>query len=462
VPKSVFLSHSSEDNTFCDCLARDLVDYDVEVWYDEWEIKVGDSLRNKIAAGIETNDYLAVVLSKASVQSQWVQQELNAALDKELKQRQVFVLPLLIEDCNIPTFLRDKKWADFRVDYRHGLKQLLNRLAAKKRRRRRPKSALTAPSHRNDELALALEDFEEWFLDRLQEGNDIVLQRHFWNWRDALNSVAPKVSPDDIPAKQIDFDETGQAILDRLTTAVNVLVRYDHARWFNRAVQLLYDAFILVNRWGTEEGASADANIRPAAARCRVLDGVFVVGAAAMEEKRYPLLPLLLDRTTADRGYWERRGWFRFTLTMAARGEPQTRANWYLPIPRAVDYLGSHPVVRRYFGADEAITNHLCQFDLLQCLYWDLRGGDRVLPKSFPTCAQYASRRVEPLVKALIAREEPSGILGDFSDDRLASLLKAYTDIVRERMAFGYAGWADEGWDDPVIQQFLATHGTQQ
>ena len=208
-PKSVFLSHSSRDNAFCERLALDLVGYDVKVWYDEWEIKVGDSLREKIAAGIETQDQLAVVLSRASVQSDWVQKELNAALAKELEERQVVVLPLLIEDCDIPVFLRDKKWADFRSDYGYGLKQLLEVLGAKRRRRRRSASPATASRHRNDELALAAADFEEWFLDRLEEGNDIRIQRYLWNWRDAIRAMKPQLLPDEIQAKQINIDEAG-------------------------------------------------------------------------------------------------------------------------------------------------------------------------------------------------------------------------------------------------------------
>jgi hypothetical protein len=107
VVASVFLSHSSRDKDFCQRLALDLSNYEIKVWYDEWEIKVGDSLRTKISTGIEEHEYLAVVLSHASVESDWVQIELNAALAKELRERRVVVLPLLIQDCKLPTFLED-------------------------------------------------------------------------------------------------------------------------------------------------------------------------------------------------------------------------------------------------------------------------------------------------------------------------------------------------------------------
>lgn len=124
----IFLSHSSKDKDFVRRLAEDLKARQVPVWYDEWDLKVGDSLSTKIQQGIKESGWLAVILSKNSVSSQWVQVELNSALATELEKRQVFVLPILIEDCEIPLFLKDKLFADFRKDYNGGLQALLKRL----------------------------------------------------------------------------------------------------------------------------------------------------------------------------------------------------------------------------------------------------------------------------------------------------------------------------------------------
>lgn len=121
----VFLSHSSQDNEFVRKLAEDLKSQGIQVWFDEWEIKVGDSLNNKIAEGITSSGWLVIILSQNSVKSAWVKKELNAALESELKREQVFILPAIIEDCEIPLFLQDKKFADFRYDYYKGLDELL-------------------------------------------------------------------------------------------------------------------------------------------------------------------------------------------------------------------------------------------------------------------------------------------------------------------------------------------------
>ncbi len=121
----LFLSYSTLDSIFVDRLASDLQRVSVGVWYDKWEIRVGDSLLDKIASGIEENDFLALVLSPTSVQSEWVKREVNAALMRELSERKVVVLPLMLRDCELPVLLRDKKYADFRTTYEHGFEQLL-------------------------------------------------------------------------------------------------------------------------------------------------------------------------------------------------------------------------------------------------------------------------------------------------------------------------------------------------
>jgi HEAT repeat protein len=121
----LFLSYSTIDKAFVERLASDLQRVSVGVWYDKWEIRVGDSLLDKIASAIEENDYLALILSPTSVESEWVKREVNAALMRELSQRKAVVLPVMIQDCEIPTLLREKKYADFRASYEEGFEQLL-------------------------------------------------------------------------------------------------------------------------------------------------------------------------------------------------------------------------------------------------------------------------------------------------------------------------------------------------
>lgn len=126
----VFLSHSHQDKPFCRQLAADLRRAGHAVWIDEAEINIGDSLIDKIAAGLGQVDFVAAVLSVSSVQSAWVAKELEIASNREIDERRVVVLPLLLHDVEMPPFLRGKMYGDFRQEdrYADSLAQLLRAL----------------------------------------------------------------------------------------------------------------------------------------------------------------------------------------------------------------------------------------------------------------------------------------------------------------------------------------------
>jgi hypothetical protein len=111
---SIFLSHSHQDKAFVRRLAERLTKSGVVVWLDEVHLGIGDSIIGKIADAIEAVDYVAAVISKTSVRSQWVQKELSIAMSKEIGGKRVVVLPILLDECKIPTHLQDKLYADFR------------------------------------------------------------------------------------------------------------------------------------------------------------------------------------------------------------------------------------------------------------------------------------------------------------------------------------------------------------
>lgn len=126
----VFLSHSHADKSFARQLANDLADAGHFVWVDEAEILLGDSLIEKIAEGIRQVDFLAALLSHASVNSSWVKRELEIAINREIADKKIFVLPVLIDDATLPDFLAGKMYADFRSieQYKAGLSLILRRL----------------------------------------------------------------------------------------------------------------------------------------------------------------------------------------------------------------------------------------------------------------------------------------------------------------------------------------------
>lgn len=110
---SVFLSHNHADKPFVRRLAADLENQGVPFWLDEAEIKVGESLIEKIRDGIDKMDYVVVVLSPNSVASPWVQREVDVAMNQEIQGKRVKVLPLMYRDCELPGFLLGKRYANF-------------------------------------------------------------------------------------------------------------------------------------------------------------------------------------------------------------------------------------------------------------------------------------------------------------------------------------------------------------
>ena len=122
---SIFLSHNSQDKPFVRKLAKDLRSQGFYVWVDEAEIKLGDSLIEKIRDGLDRVEYVGVVLSNNSINSQWVKKEIDIAMNKEIENKKVTVLPLMLEKVDLPYFLKGKLYADFTSEEKYArLKQL--------------------------------------------------------------------------------------------------------------------------------------------------------------------------------------------------------------------------------------------------------------------------------------------------------------------------------------------------
>ena len=90
----VFISHASEDK---DPIVRPLVDAlkagGLAVWYDELNLKIGDSLRRKIDAGLARSRFGIVVLSKSFFKKGWTNYELDGLVTRSVSGDQV-ILPI--------------------------------------------------------------------------------------------------------------------------------------------------------------------------------------------------------------------------------------------------------------------------------------------------------------------------------------------------------------------------------
>jgi hypothetical protein len=90
----VFISHASEDKAdFVRDLAAELTRLGLKVWYDEWTLQIGDSLRQKIDEGLATSEYGVVILSRSFFAKNWPQAELDGLFAREMEGRKV-ILPV--------------------------------------------------------------------------------------------------------------------------------------------------------------------------------------------------------------------------------------------------------------------------------------------------------------------------------------------------------------------------------
>ena len=90
----VFISHASEDkDEVVRPLALALKSEGLKVWYDEFEMKIGDSLRRKIDKGLANSRFGIVVLSKDFIRKGWTNYELDGIITKSVSDEQV-MLPI--------------------------------------------------------------------------------------------------------------------------------------------------------------------------------------------------------------------------------------------------------------------------------------------------------------------------------------------------------------------------------
>ena len=105
----VYLAHATEDKRLAKPLAEGLVERGIPVWYDNWEIGYGDSLRRKMEQGLGDCTHFVVLLTETSVNKPWVNEEIDAGLMNAVEGTAKFIglrhqLPL----ASVSPFLRTR------------------------------------------------------------------------------------------------------------------------------------------------------------------------------------------------------------------------------------------------------------------------------------------------------------------------------------------------------------------
>lgn len=105
---SCFISYSSKDETLARRLHADLQNRGVRCWFAPEDMKIGDKIRARIDEAIHLQEKLLLLLSKHSLASSWVEDEVEAALEKELRQQREVLFPVRLDECVMQT---SQAWA---------------------------------------------------------------------------------------------------------------------------------------------------------------------------------------------------------------------------------------------------------------------------------------------------------------------------------------------------------------
>lgn len=137
---SCFISYSAKDLVFAERLHAGLQNKRVRCWFAPHDLAWGVKTRDAINEAIRRRDKLLVILSEASIASDWVEDEVNRAYAEERERKETVLFPIRIDDAVMTTSepwaqkLRDQlNIGDFRmwkkpVEYQKSLKRLLRDL----------------------------------------------------------------------------------------------------------------------------------------------------------------------------------------------------------------------------------------------------------------------------------------------------------------------------------------------
>jgi hypothetical protein len=125
---NVFLSYARSDAPMVERVARDLRSQGVALWMDRQDLIPGDAWLPQIEQAITSADFMLVFISAASLQSNWVRKEYEAAFQRQAKAGGTRLIPVLLERVALPPFLAAIQYVDLTESYLEGMQRLLRAL----------------------------------------------------------------------------------------------------------------------------------------------------------------------------------------------------------------------------------------------------------------------------------------------------------------------------------------------
>jgi hypothetical protein len=170
---SCFISYSSRDESFARELHTRLQAQKVHCWFAPEDLKIGDKFQESIEESIWVYDKLLVILSENSVNSSWVEREVQAAFEKESRQGSAVLFPVRLDDAVMQStrawaadIRRTRHIGDFRnwkdqASFQSSLERLVRDLKAQK----------LPPAKQGSKQEQSASSLEERILEALANGS---------------------------------------------------------------------------------------------------------------------------------------------------------------------------------------------------------------------------------------------------------------------------------------------------
>lgn len=127
--KKAFISYAEEDQNYAKRLYEDLINKNVEVWFDKESLLPGQKWKIEIRKAIQASRYFIIILSSNLVTKRgMVQKEIKEALDvlDEFTESEISIIPIRIEPCHPSNVnLSEIQWVDMFQNWEKGIKKIL-------------------------------------------------------------------------------------------------------------------------------------------------------------------------------------------------------------------------------------------------------------------------------------------------------------------------------------------------
>ena len=480
-----FISHASEDKEdVARPLAEKLMERGFRVWYDEYELRIGDSLRRSIDRGIANSRYGVVILSPDFFAKDWPQRELDGLGTYEIQGRKV-VLPVW-HNVNEEYVRRySPTLADrYAALTQKGLDEVVAEIVKVMRAAPNPGSIPPA-------------DVEEMELKRPTTvtqsrpyNTDISTEQARRSYEALLFSKMTAHELEDTAFKIC--SEGGAAYMIRILRkevralqkalvegrSVATLVGEEASNRlcanpeeiFSEAMRNVLPVWVVLTDEGLDEiGVQVSNDLfrlyttLPSVHNARDYDPLdlqkqiiyvaYAAGAYAIFRDRPDLARSFLGRTNPFDSYWHDRSWIRYVATMLARRD-EIKKSIINPVK---EYWSNNDYLVDSLGGEEETWDYLCQFDFLQCA--DIVASDNDIHDCFASFSVFRRSRVQPIIEALIDTYDKGIWIPILQESDLAQLIVALDEYATEWAGFEYDTWQIDRWSSIKIRTFLTRHG---